>query len=87
MATDRHHASHPASAVSVFWFTVTKIGATRHTDRQSNILLYGTEACVLNKSALLSLDFVTNRLFTSDNEGQRVCPRSFVCLCVCLSVC
>ena len=46
------------------------------------ILLYGTEAYMLNKSELSSLDFVINRLFTklfrtNNNETVEFCQDQF----------
>ena len=46
------------------------------------ILLYGTEAFMLNKSELSSLDFVINRLFTklfrtNNNETVEFCQDQF----------
>jgi len=46
------------------------------------VLLYGTEACLLNKSDLSSLDFVINRLFmklfkTNNIEIVELCQYQF----------
>jgi len=47
-----------------------------------HVLLYGTEACLLNKSDLSSLDFVINRLFmklfkTNNIEIAELCQYQF----------
>ena len=53
------------------------------------ILLYGLEACPLNKADLNSLDFVINRFFTARRFASAILATAFpsVCPSVRLSVC
>jgi len=46
------------------------------------VLLYGLEACVLNKSQMASLDFVVNRFFiklfnTNNSDTVKACQELF----------